>query len=134
MSDPVDFRGDSRGVGTLISDLIQQVSSLMQTEIRLLRAEMGDKLKTMLGGAVEVLAGGLLLMAALLILLQALVVALAHWVGPGWASLIVGVVVALIGVILVKRGTSNIEPSNLTPDQTTNQLARDAAVVKEQFK
>jgi uncharacterized membrane protein YqjE len=133
MSDPVDFR-DNRGVGTLISDLIQQVSSLMQTEIRLLRSEMGDKLKTMLSGAVEVLAGGLLLMAALLILLQALVVALAHWVGAGWASLIVGVVVAVIGAILVKRGTSNIEPSNLTPDQTTNQLARDAAVVKEQFK
>ncbi len=134
MSEQTDPRADNRGVGTLITDLLQQGTSLMQTEVRLLKSEMSDKMKTVMGGAVEVLAGGLLLMAALLILLQALVVVLAEFVGPAWASLIVGVVIAILGVIFVKRGTSNMEPSNLTPDHTTNQLARDAAVVKEQFK
>ncbi|HEV7414860.1 phage holin family protein [Tianweitania sediminis] len=125
---------DNRGVGSLISDLIQQVSTLVQTEIRLLRSEMGDKMKLAVSGITEMLAGAILLMAALLVLLQALVVALSEFMDPAWASLLVGVVVAIIGVVLVRRGTANLEPSNLMPDQTTHQLGKDATVVKEQFK
>lgn len=129
-----DNLNDPRSVGTLVGDLIQQATSLMQTEMRLLRSEISDKARTAGSGAAEVLAGGLLLMAALLVLLQALVVALSNWMGAGWASLLVGVVVAVLGVIFVRRGMANLDPSNLTPDQTTRQFSRDAAVVKEQLK
>lgn len=125
---------DNRGVGSLISDLIQQVSTLMQTEIKLLRSEVSDKMRLAVGGLIEVIAGGILLLAALLVLLQALVVALSEYMNPAFASLLVGIIVAVIGVVLVRRGTSNLEPSNLMPDQTTHQLGKDATVVKEQFK
>lgn len=125
---------DNRGVGSLIGDLVEQVSSLMRTEIRLLRSEISDKFNIAISGLTELLAGAVLLMVALIVLVQALVVALAMWIGPGWAALLVGVVIALVGVILLRRGLANLEPSKLVPEQTTDQLAKDARVVKEQFK
>lgn len=127
---------DPRSVPTLISDLTQQVATLIQTEIRLLRAEISEKLGQLGSGAAEVGAGAICLLAALMVLLQALVIGVSKIgdMGMGWASLIVGVLVAILGAILVKAGTNNLSPSNLTPERTQEQLRRDAMVAKEQLK
>ena len=69
---------DGRGLGTLISDLAQQVTTLLQTEGKLFRSEMSDKLSKVGAGGMEVLAGAMCLLAALIVLLQALVIALAN--------------------------------------------------------
>ena len=53
-----------RGLGTLISDLAQQVTTLLQTEGKLLRSEMSDKLSKVAAGAIEVLGGAICLLAA----------------------------------------------------------------------
>jgi len=131
----MDTRSDSRGITTLFSDLADQASTLVHTEFRLLRAEMSEKVEQFRNGAIEVIAGSICLLAALLVLLQALVVALAELgLGAGWASLLVGVVVAVIGAILVSRGTSNMSAQNLTPERTQEQVTRDARAVKEQIR
>lgn len=128
-------REDGRGLAALIGDLAQQVTTLVQTEGRLLRAEMSEKLSMAAAGAMEVLGGTICLLAALLVLLQALVIALANaGLGAGWASLIVGVVVAVVGVFLVRSGASSINPSELSPERTQDQLKQDAEVIKEQLK
>src|SRR4029077_5104978 len=120
---------------TLLSDLAQQASTLVQTEIRLLRVELSEKIALMGTGGAEVLAGALCLLAALLILLQALVIALAKLgLGPGWASLLVGIVVAAIGAFLVRNGSAQLSPANLTPTRTQEQVTRDLRVAKEQLK
>ena len=126
---------DPRSVPALISDLATQVTTLMRTEMRLLRAEISEKLGHLAGEAAEVAAGAICMLAALLILLQALVVAVAHigHMGIGWASLIVGLVVAIIAAVLVRTGTKNIEDMNLTPQRTQEQLKRDAVAAKEQI-
>lgn len=119
----------------LISDLSQQVTTLLQTEGKLLRTELYEKAEQAGAGAAEVLGGAICLMAALLILLQALVIALANaGLGAGWSSLLVGIVVALVGAFLVRTGAANMKPSQLTPDRTTGQLKRDASVIKDQVK
>lgn len=125
---------DNRSIPNLISDLVQQLSSLVQTEGKLLRSELGQSAHKVGNGAMEVGAGALLLLAALIVLLQALIVALSNWLDPAWASLLVGIVVAVIGGVLVKRGTANMSPSELTPDRTTGQLRKDAALAKEQTR
>jgi hypothetical protein len=126
---------DTRSLTTLISDLAQQATSLLQTESRLLRAEMSDKFKQAGAGAAEVLGGAICLLAALLVLLQALIVALTKaGLGAGWSSLLVGVVVAILGVILLRTGMSSMDPANLKPERTQDQLSRDARVLKEQLK
>jgi Putative Actinobacterial Holin-X, holin superfamily III len=126
---------DSRSLSALISDLAQQVTGLLQTEGKLLRAEMTEKLTKAGAGAIEVLGGAICLLAALMVLLQALVIALADaGLGAGWSSLLVGVLVAILGVVLLRTGTASLNPSDLTPDRTQNQLKRDVRVVKEQLK
>jgi hypothetical protein len=66
--------------------------------------------------------------------LQALIVGLANLgLGVGWASVVVGVVLAIIGAILVSRGQTNISPSSLTPDATVDQLRKDVEVAREQI-
>lgn len=126
---------DDRSLMTLISDLSQQVTTLLRTEGQLLRTELAEKAEKAGAGAIEVLGGAICLLAALLVLLQAVVIALSKTaLGPGWSSLLVGVLVAILGFILLRTGSANMKPSELTPDRTTAQLKRDASAIKDQIK
>jgi len=118
-----------------VSDLADQASTLVRTEFRLLRTEMSEKFDQVKNGAIEVIAGSICLLVALMVLVQALIIALAEMgLGGGWASLLVGVVLAVFGYVMVKAGSSNMSAANLTPDRTQNQLSQDARAVKEQMR
>jgi hypothetical protein len=126
---------DSRSLATLVSDLAQQVTTLLQTEGRLLRAEMSEKLTKVGAGAIEVLGGAICLMAALIVLLQALVIALANaGLGAGWSSLLVGLIVAGLGIFLLRAGAASMKASDLAPERMQGQLKQDVGVIKEQLK
>lgn len=126
---------EQRPLGSIFSDLMRQMSELARTEVRLFSSETQEKLKTARNGLLEVVGGAVCLLAALLVLLQALVVALAEaGLGAGWASLVVGVVVAAIGYLLVRRGTANMSPSELVPERSLDQVRRDVDVAKEQVR
>ena len=49
-----------------------------------------------------------------------------------WAALLVGVVVALVGYLVIQRGTKNLSPDELALSRSTDQLRKDANLVKEQ--
>lgn len=83
----------------------------------------------------EVAVGAIFLLVSLIILLQALIVALVKLgLGPGWASLLVGVVIAIIGAVFVKRGTTNMSSSELALTRTADQLRKDANLAQEQTR
>lgn len=135
MSVNPDVNPDTRSVPTLVGDLINQATTLVQTELRLFRAEISEKISQAEKGALAIVAGAICLLAALLVLLQALIVALAELgLGAGWSALLVGAAVAIIGAILIKTGSSSLDPSNLVPERTQEQLRRDAQVAKEQIQ
>lgn len=122
---------NERGVGELVSDLVQQMSTLVQTEGKLLRSELRETGQKVSGGAIEILAGAGLLIAALVILLQALVQALAQaGLGEAWAALIVGLVVGIVGYLVIRRGTKTLSVEELTPQRSARQLGKDASLVK----
>jgi len=126
---------DDRSLKDLLADLTESITTLFRQEIQLARAETSEKL-SQVGVAIGAIAGGAILaLAALIVLLQALVIGIAEaGVPPGWASLIVGVAVAIIAYVLIHKGTSDLKASNLTPDRTMGSLKRDAQVVKEQVR
>jgi hypothetical protein len=126
--------GDPRSVPELLADLVRSVPELVRQEIQLLRSEMSDKVTQIEIGLGSIVAGAILLFAALLVLLQAVVIALTEIVGPGWASLIVGVVVAAVGAVLLKKGMDQMKVSSLMPERTTNQLRQDVDLAKEQTR
>jgi hypothetical protein len=124
---------DDRSLKDLLVDLSNSMTTLFRKEIQLARAETSEKV-TQVGVALGSIAGGAILaLAALIVLLQALVIGIAEaGVPAGWASLIVGIIVAVIAYILIHKGTSDLKASNLAPSRTVDSLKRDAQVAKEQ--
>ena len=51
-----------------------------------------------------------------------------------WGFLIVGVIVAIAGVVLLMKGSNDLKGSALVPKRTIDQVRADLSVVKEQVK
>jgi hypothetical protein len=116
---------------SLLRDLIAEIGQLFRQELRLARAETGEKLSQAQNGIIAIVVGLLLASSALLILLQAVVLALSQIV-PAWAaSVIVGVVVAIVAFILIRGGQSSLKLTNLTPTRTLDALRKDRDMVME---
>ena len=124
---------NDRSLKELFTDLTNSVSTLFRKEIELARAETSEKISQAGVAAGSIAAGAILALAALIVLLQALVIALTELgLAPGWASLIVGGVVAIIAFALIYKGINDLKASNLAPTRTVESLRRDATMVKEQ--
>jgi VIT1/CCC1 family predicted Fe2+/Mn2+ transporter len=125
---------ENRTLPQLIGDLSTDLTGLFRKESELVRAELSEKTRQLAKATGEMAAGAICLLAALLILLQAVVIALAKLVGAGWASLIVGIAVGLLGAVLVRTGAKSAEPHNLAPERTIRQVEKDARLAKEQVQ
>lgn len=125
---------DNRSVPELLSDLLRETTDLFKTEGELIRSEISDKITQVEVGGGSIAAGAICLLVALFVLAQALIVALGELMGDAWAALLVGVVIAGIGVALLFKGRNDLSPSNLSPDRTARQLRKDGQLVKEQTR
>jgi hypothetical protein len=119
----------------LFSDVLNQVTNLFRTELRLAKAELGEKVGDMASSAGMIIAGAVLLVGAKLLLLQGFVLALvALGIPPLWSTFAVAILIGLIGYLVVRKGLSNLSVQHLTPERTLHSLNRDAAVAKEQVQ
>jgi Putative Actinobacterial Holin-X, holin superfamily III len=127
--------GDDRSLKDLFGDLTQSVATLFRKEIELARAETSEKVNQALVATGSIAAGAIIGLAALIVLLQALVIALTNLgLAPALSSLIVGGAVAIIALILLYKGMSDLKASSLAPTRTVESLRRDARMVKEQVQ
>jgi hypothetical protein len=129
---------DDRSFGQLLTDLSNDTTTLVRSEIELAKAEVSDKV-TQVGLAIAALAaGGLVLFAGFLVLLDAAVYGLSKVLEPyGWpalAALIVAVATMVVGVIILMIGKSSLKAENLAPRRTAESLRRDRNFVKEQVR
>jgi hypothetical protein len=123
---------EKRTIVNLFADVIGDAVHLFQTEIRLIRAEINEKIGRLANGGTLVGAGAVAAMAAVFLLLQAIV----RWLAVAglpeeWGYLLVGIVVAAIAAALLMSGINRIKSTNLMPDRTLDQLKADFATVKE---
>ncbi len=129
---------DDRSIGTLVSELSQETTTLLQQEIALAKTEMSEKVSQVSTALVRLALGGLVLFAGLLLLLDAVVYGLSEIMPPDltpWLpALLVGLVVAIIGAVLLQKGRSNLQTSSLMPQRTATSLQRDTTMVKEQVR
>ena len=129
---------EPRSLPDLVVHALRESSELVQAETRLIRAELSEKITQVEVGGGSIAAGAICLLVALITLTAALVTAVSKIgdpdIGPGWAALIVGVVIAVIGVALLMKGKKDLEPGSLMPTRTTNQLSKDAELAKEQTR
>lgn len=131
----MESKSEDRSLGQLLSDLSRQTSTLVRKEIELARTEVTAKAQLASRDAALIGVGGALLYAALLALLAAVIVGLVQaGVTPWLAALIVAVVVAVVGGVLVQRGRSDLEHTNLAPERTVETIKDDAEWAKERMR
>jgi hypothetical protein len=124
----------TRSIPDILSDLMNQFTTLVRREGALARAEVSEKVNQVSGALMLIVFGAVLVMPALVVLLEAAVAALERvGLAPQWSALIVGGVVLLIGVILLLVGINRIKAKNLVPRKTIRQLQEDASVAKRQM-
>ena len=105
-------------LGTLLTGLIEDLGQLVRQELRLAQSEASEKFKQAQNGVYAVVTGLLVAFCALLILLQAVVIALGNLM-PAWlASVVVGLVLAVVAFVLIHQGRSNLKARNLIPERT----------------
>jgi len=124
-----------RSFPQLFTDVVNQVTGLFRTEMQLARTEMSEKVGQAVSAIVMVIVGAVLIIPALVILLQAGVAALIdQGFSPAASALIVGGAALIIGVILALIGVNRLKAENLAPSRTFDQLQRESAVAKEQVR
>jgi len=121
-------------VTSVLTAVVSEVAYLLQTELRLARAEISEKLG-------QYINGGVLLGAAVALVLPGLVVLLlgiARWLAIAglpeeWGLLLIGVVVIAIGAGLALAGINALKVSPV-PERTLEQVRADFSVAKEQVQ
>jgi uncharacterized membrane protein YqjE len=119
-------------VGAL-SDLVEDVTDLLQKEVRLAKAELSEKLATKLRGGLWLSVTAVLAICAALVVIEAAIFALASFgLALHWSCLIVAAVLgsAAAGAYAASRADAQ---ASITPSHTLHQVSRDVAAVKEQL-
>jgi hypothetical protein len=123
---------DTRSLGDLIGNLATDTTALFRKEVQLARTEISEKVSQVQAGLVSLVIGAVFALAGFIFLLQGIVAWLADaGMGIIWASLLVGLVVAIIGVVLLMTGQSKMKINNLAPDRAAHQLRKDAELARE---
>jgi mannose/fructose/N-acetylgalactosamine-specific phosphotransferase system component IIC len=122
----------SRPLGSLFTDVVSEVTHLFQTEMRLVRAEMNEKVSRVANSGALIGAGAIVMIPAVFILLLAIVRWLAvAGVPEQWGLTIVGAVIAIVGAALLMKGINNLKSPALMPDRTIRQVRADVSLAKE---
>jgi len=124
---------DSRSLADLLRDLAGGTSTLLRQELSLARAETQDKLHQIIAVLVAMLGGALLAFAGLIILLDALVYGLVEAGMERWlAALVVGGVVALVGLLVAWKAQSDLSATRLAPERSAASFRKDVDMLREQ--
>jgi uncharacterized membrane protein YqjE len=126
-------RDTTRPITSLLTRVGSEIAYLLQTEIRLAKTELGEKLGRVAGAGIKIGAGAVLALAGLIVLLLAIV----QWLAVAglpyeWGLLIVGGIVLIVGAALLMSGSRNMKGSALVPQRTIDQLKADLSIMKDQ--
>ena len=120
---------------SLFADALSQMTTLFETEIRLVRTELSEKISLAINAVIILLVAAVLLIVGLFIILFGIVELVIFFGVVAWlAYFIVGGVFALIGVIALVVALKRLSADKLIPKRAIDQLGKDAVVVKEQVQ
>ncbi len=121
--DPKTHTGSSQLVA---SQLLSDLAGLFRAEGTLLRAEFDDRITQLQAAIAKIAVGIIVCIVGFSVLANAVVIAVAEIFSDvdathdaiGWASLVVGVLLGLIGVVALKTGIEDLQPSVIVPART----------------
>lgn len=131
---PYEQPGPDQSLGELFGTLTSDLSELVRSEMELARVEIREE-AAKAGRAAGLLgAGGLIAYLGLGLLAMAAAWGLAEVVDAGWAFLIVGLVIAAIGVVVLMKGRDRLREVRPVPEETVETLKEDARWARAQLK
>lgn len=134
MTDTPDGRPDGRNDGSIIglfSDAMAAMTRLVRGEIALARSEAEQALERSARAALQIGIAAILALVGLNVLAGASVAGLvALGLAPGWAGLIVGAVLLLLGLGYLQFGLGLLRKARRAPGQTIQGLRKDIEALK----
>jgi uncharacterized membrane protein YqjE len=127
--------GDSQTFTRLLNRLVGDVLRLLDQKVALLKLELKEDLAALARRSAVMAAGAALALVGSVLLLLALAIWLGELVGsmPGGFAILGGALV-LVGAILVVTMRKRLtEGSALVPEQTVQELRRDAQWIKHEL-
>lgn len=127
----VDENMSHESIGELLGQLANNSAALVRDEITLARQEMGEKVKSLRSSVATIAVGAVIGLVAVLTLAAAAIIGLSHLIDAGYAALIVGSAIAIIGCITIRSGINRLNRTSLKPEQTIEILEEDKEWLKE---
>ena len=123
----------SRSLSRLLGEGVEQLGDLLQTEIQLAQAELSEKMADAGRGVTYLAATAVFLIPVITLLLAAFALWLsdAAQISLALAMFISAVVGAVIGAVCAFTGIKYLQPKNLKPAVTLEQIKRDIAAAKD---
>jgi uncharacterized membrane protein YqjE len=130
----ISAQAEDASFGELVGRLSSDLSDLIRSEMELARIEVKEEVGKAGRAAGMLGSGGLLAYLALTMLAMAAAWGLAEVVEPGWAFLIVGVIVAAAAAVLIVAGRNRLREVDPVPQETVETLKEDARWARAQVK
>lgn len=127
-------RRDDRPLGELFSELSHELTTLVRDEVKLAKAELGQKASVAAMDVGLLAFGGALAYAGLLALVAMAIIALSEVLAWWLAALIVGVVLTGFGGMMVLLGIAALRRADLMPHRTIQTLREDAEWTSRQMR
>ncbi|MGH8185094.1 MAG: phage holin family protein, partial [Steroidobacteraceae bacterium] len=127
-SGPRDEPLERESAAGLLSRLLADVTALFRNEVALAKAELAELTESAKAGIAAIAMAGVVLLMGLLALLAAAILGLAEVMAPWLAALIVGVVLAVAGLLLLRSASQKLQPSKYL-DRVRTAVRHDAEVI-----
>lgn len=101
---------EDEGIGTLVSQLVEDARGLASAEVALVKARIGERTSAYKNAAIFFVVAGVLALAALIALLVGLILSLATLIGPGFATAVVVLGTLAIAGVLAVIGKGRLTP------------------------
>jgi uncharacterized membrane protein YqjE len=125
---------NDRSIGELITGLSRETVALVRQEVRLAKAEMSQKASRAGKNVGFLVIGGAVAYTGLLAIVAAVILVLGNAI-PLWLSaLVVGLVIAAVGLFLVVRGANSLRQEEPAPRETIESLKEDKEWLRDQTR
>lgn len=125
---------DDRSIGELIAELSRETVALVRQEVQLAKAEMSQKVSRVGKNVGFLIVGGVVAYTGLLAIVAAVIIVLGGVI-PLWLSaLVVGLVIAAIGLFLVVKGANTLRQEDPAPQETIETLKEDREWLRDQTR
>src|SRR5688500_9372138 len=127
-----ELREQERSVGELFGQLSEDMTLLVRQETELARTEMSEELSRLSANLISVATGGRVAYVGAWALVAALILGLHELadISPWVSALIVGVILAIAGYAMLKRGLNELKRVDLAPRRTVENIKDDVQAIK----